>query len=442
MTSEILPWNANDSILIPAKIKTARGISRYAKQLTPREVKQIIATLDSGHYEMGALFLWQKTMAGLKEQIGSLGMDFVGELLDRNDVSIVSVPREILTDYDALHLAEELGMFSPTQAMRLRNVMQTIAHFSASPAEDEEYSERQMMPEEAIHCLRTCIQSVLGHERLDAAIEFQRFREDLEEKLFSVEDSVVRSLLVSPYFFQRTTLRVILAMSKTAEGAQLQHILANANVIIPALWPNMMRPDRWMIGRAYAEVHAEGRKTAASGLRKALLKVHGFDYVPEDLRSRVFLEAANELQSMHFSVNNFYNEPSAIGALASLGTVIPPSVLGQCVTAVLSVRLGNHWGISWAAQERVKQILSGLGNERWGYYLNHCLPSDNIILDKLTDPNIIPRWMELITQYGLDEIELSHRGIARLVRAGAKNKVRTVETLAKTLNTRLLDKST
>ena len=440
MNKEIIPWNANKSLIVPVEAVTAEQIAQYNRQLTAREVTQVLETFKAHHYEMGSMFLWQKTMAGLKVQLGSLGMDFVGKMLDRADISAASLPREVLTDYDAVRLAEELGMFSPTQAMRMRGVLQTVAHFSAPPAEDEEYGERQMTPEEAMHCLRTCVQSVLGQERLQVAIEFQRFRQDLEEKMFSVEDTIVQSLITSPYFFQRTTLRVLLAMAKTAEGAQLQHILANTNVIVPALWPNLMKPDRWMVGRAYAEVHAEGRKTAASGLSKALLKVHGFDYVPEDLRSRVFLQTANDLQNVHFATNNYYNEPAAITALASLGTVIPPSVLGRCITAILCVRLGNHWGRSYAAQERALQMLSSLGEERWKYYLNDCLPADEVILEKLTDENIVKRWNDLVKEYELHEIEITHKTVIKLVRSAAEGKSDQVKSWATTMYKRLTAK--
>ncbi len=413
--------------------------AQYAHQLTTREKKQIVEALDTGNYEMGALFLWQKTMTGLKEQLGSLGMDFVGELLDRNDITADSAATQVLTDYDAVRLAEELGMFSTTQAMRLRNVLQMVAHFSGSSAKEEEDEDRQMVQEEALLCLRTCVQSVLGHEheRLAGALEFANFRRELEERTFSVDDQEVQHLLESPYFFRRTTLRVLLALAKTVQGAQLEHVLANTNVIVPSFWPGLRKPDRWLVGRAYADVHAEGRKTAATGLRKALLKVQGFDYVPEDLRSRTFLNAAAELQNVHFSSNNFYNEPAAIRALASLGTVIPAPALAQCLTAILCVYLGNHYGISRAAQPTAQAMLSNLGELRWKYYLDECLPGDEILLEKLMDANIAERWNILVREYQLSTIDVKDAQVRRVVTNAAKGKAALVVKAAEGLRKRL-----
>ena len=437
MKSEITLSNQQGSLVIPPTAKTPQAIAECARQLTKREVKQIVEAFDVGNYEMGALFLWQKTMTGLKKQFEALGMEFVGELLERNDITVDSAPTQVLTDYDAVRLAQELGMFSPIQAMRIRNVLHMVAHFSEPPAEEEDDEGRQMTLVDALQCLSTCIESVLGRERLEGGMEFAKLRRELEEKTFSVDDQEVQHLLESPYFFRRTTLRVLLALAKTVQGAQLEHVLANTNVIVPSFWPGLRKPDRWLVGRAYADVHAEGRKTAATGLRKALLKVQGFDYVPEDLRSRTFLNAAAELQNVHFSSNNFYNEPAAIRALASLGTGLPAPALAQCLTAILCVYLGNHYGISRAAQPTAQAMLSNLGELRWKYYLDECLSGDEILLEKLMDANIAERWNILVREYQLSTIDVQDVQVKRLVTNAARGKTALVVKAAEILRKRL-----
>lgn len=437
MGNELVLWNPQKSITIPPTAQTPQEIAKYAKQLTTREAKQVIQAFENSNYEMGSLFLWQKTMTGLKRQLGSLGLDFLGEMLDRPDITASSVASQVLTDHDALRLGEDLGMFTPTEAMRLRNVLHLVSHFSEPPAEEDDDDDRQMMPEEAIQCLRSCIQSVLGHERLEGALEFAKFRREFEEKSFRLDDTEIQSLKTSPYFFKRTTLRVLLALVKTAEGAQLQHSLENISLIVPLLWQELLKPDRWLIGRAYAEVHSEGRKTSASGLRKVLVSVKGFDYVPEDLRSRTFLSAADNLINVHFAMQNYYNEPAAIKQLASLGTVIPTPALSKCITSVLCVILGNHWGVCWAAQTSADGIISALGDGRWKYYLNECLAGDEIILEKLTDLNVAKRWCDLIEKYELGSIELSNKNAKNIIQYSAKKLIPSVMAHANTMLNRL-----
>jgi len=435
--SDLVLWNPQSGITIPPEAQSASEIAAYARQLTTREVSQIVGAIEAGNYEMGSLFLWQKAMTGLKKQLASLGMDFVGELLDREDISESSAAVQVITDHDAVRLAGELGVLTPTESMRLRNVLQTVMHFSASPGEDEDEDDRQMMPEEAILCLRTCVQSVLGHERLEGAIEFARFREELEERSFTKEDEEIQSLLASPYFFKRTVIRVLMALAKTSHGAQLEHVLANAVFLVPLLWDALRKPDRWLVGRAYSEVHAEGKTTAAAGLRKLLLGVRGFDYVPEDLRSRTFLAVAAELQNVHFSLNNFYNEPVAIRKLDSLGTTIPIPALAQCMTAVLCVRLGNRYGVSWAAQGTARDMLMQQNRERWVYYLNECLPGDEVILGKLMIEPIAERWIELVKEADLSKLNAKDKDLGGLVREQKAGGSAKIVAAARTLYMRL-----
>ena len=431
MSSKIVLWSPKKGVKLPSSLTTASEIAPHAKQLTKRELNQLVTAFESGNFEMGSLFLWSKTMAGLKKQLASLGMVFIGEMLERPDISNESIATEVLTDHEAVKLAEELGMFTSAQAMRLRRVLEMISFFSNPPSEDDEEEDREMMPEEAMQCLRVCIQNVLGHERLEGAIQFAEFRDHLEEKAFSEEDDEIQSLITSPYFFQRTALRVLLAMVKTSDGAQLENALSNITLIVPIIWDGLLKSDRWLVGRAYAEVHAEGKKTAAAGIRKALLKVKGFDYVPEDLRSRAFLKAAVHLQNIHFSNDNFYNEPVALKNLSSLGSVIPVPALSQCITAILCVRIGNPWGVCWSAQPNVKKILKNINESRWKYYFDDCLPGDDIILKKLQDSDIAERWCEFIDENDLEELQLEKKISRDLLSASRTNIASKVTTIAR-----------
>lgn len=382
-------WKPRDVVDVPPSATTAQEIASIAKQLSPRELRQLVQTFDAGAFDIASTFVWTRTMAGLKNQFAALGVNFIAEMLDRPDIRSDAEIHEVLTDYEAVRLAEELGMFGSTHALRLRHALETVTHFSNPPADADDEG---MMPEEAISTLRTCVQTILGHEEVSVALEFVEFRRRLEAEVLPANAPEINGLASSAYFFRRTVLRVLLAGSKTASGAQLENLLANLNVLLPVLWPDLMAPDRFMVGRAYSEVHSDGQTKAASGLRSALVKVAGFDYVPENLRSRAFIEAAVRLQTAHFDWDNFQNEPSPMRALASLGSSIPMPAFAQCMTAVLLVRIGNRYGTSWNAQPDAIAVLDGITGERWTYFFDNCLPSDDALLSALQDEIVAANW--------------------------------------------------
>ena len=130
------------------------------------------------------------------------------------------------------------------------------------------------------------------------------------------------------------------------------------------------------MGHAYAEAFADGKTTSVGGLKSALLKVKGFDYVPENLRSDTFIKAAEAIFKAHEGLNNFYNEPTPVKNLT--------------------------------------------------YYLNNVLPSDTRILDKLESSKPLSQWMNLVDEYGLATLEIKNTGVSRLIKASSeKNESRT-----------------
>lgn len=433
LTPEV--WRPRDVVEVPATASTATEIASLAKQLSPRELQQVVQTFENGLYEMGTTFVWTRTMSGLKAQLGSLGMDFVGELLDRPDIRADSEVHEVLTDFDAVRLAEELGMFGSSHAMRLRHNLEVIAHFSRPP---DDVDADGMMPEEAISVLRTAVQTVLGHESLDIAVEFAQFRSKLEDEVLADDAAELSGLVASAYFFQRTVVRVLMAGVKSTSGAKLENVLANTNTILPKLWPGLMDPDRYLVGRSYAEVHADGQTKAASGLRSALLKVSGFDYVPEDLRSNTFVEAAGRVLQAHFGMNNFYNEPAPTRALASLGSSIPIPAFAQCMTAVLCVRIGNQYGVSWNAIGPASEILSTVTVDRWKFFFDRCLPSDDVLLGKLQQNETAERWIELMQDTSrVAGLQLANPLSQKLLDASIAGELNRVKRRAQSLNSKI-----
>jgi hypothetical protein len=365
---------------------------------------------------MVATFVWSKASAVLKKQIATLGMDFVGEMLGRPDLNAHSDPATSIADYEAIRLAEDLALVKPTQALRLKNALNLINHFTALDLETS--SDELMDVNEATSILRYCIDSILGRPSFDVAFRFAEFRKNLTEKTFKTDDSNLAAITTAPYFFVRTTLSVLLSVVKTSKGASQEHALGNLNVLLPALWQGLREPEKWQIGQAYAEVSAEGNRTATTGIKSALLKVHGFDFVPESLRSTAFTEAAARVLAAHFAYQNYYNEREPMEILAALGTAIPKPAFAKCMEATLAVYLGNYYGIAYASQAAAKSVLDSLRPEQWEYYFNECIRRDRTVLDKLSaEDKPTKRWVQLVEDYRLSKIKVREQMIAKLLKA-------------------------
>jgi hypothetical protein len=298
-------------------------------------------------------------------------------------------------------------MLTATQAMRLVHSHEIVNHF-ASIDEDSLSDEETMTQEEAILCLRVCVQGVLGHEKIGVAEDFSVFRRLLESKTFTAESQEVIRLEQSPYLFVRTAISVLLSVLRKGSGATLEHASRNALLIIPMLWGRLKKAERWQIGQAYATEFNEGHKETVRALHAVLVAVKGFDYVPENLRSSTFTRVASSVIAAHQGSNNFYNEPAPMRELANLGTSIPSPALPLCMTAALCVKLGNQYNHAWNAQSASNEVLNSISKERWLYYLEDRLAHDLVILPKLVSSGKpLQRWIDLVSEQGLDSSELS-----------------------------------
>lgn len=399
--SDVTIWKSTNVPVLPKKIEVSEMITR-GLQLSGKDQTQILRAFNDGSYEMVSSYIWTKAINALKSQLGKMGTSFIAEMLDRTDISEHSNLQQAISDYEALRLAEELGVISGTSAFRLKRSMETVNHFNQPDLEDED--ENDLTEEEAKNIIRSCIQGVLGYSKIEAALDFKKFRTKLEESTLNDESPDVIKLIQSPYFFHRTTLRILLAIIKGASGAQLENSLANANLIIPKIWDDLQHPEKYQVGRSYSELFSDGKTKAASGLKQVLLKVKGFDFVPEDLRSTSFIKAANEVLFAHENVDNFYNEPSPMANLSRMGSTIPSPAFAVCITATLCVKLGNYWGISHNAQDSASILIKGVSKDRWVYFFNECLVSNQRILYKLTEQRPLSNWMRLFSERLIDSM--------------------------------------
>jgi hypothetical protein len=202
-------------------------------------------------------------------------------------------------------------------------------------------------------------------------------------------------------------------------------------------WPNLKQPERWQIGQSYASEFADGKRDSVKALHSALVAVRGFDYVPENLRSNTFTRVANSVISAHQGMNNFYNEPAPMQELANLGSSIPGPAVATCMTAVLCVKLGNVYGVSWQAQVAADRVVSEISPDRWKYYLDGRLEFDRIILPKLIQDGPVSRWMDLIGECSIDPKGIASKPIRDLVTASLAKKTDRVKQIAGGLNQKL-----
>lgn len=402
--NELSIWSGPEDVYLPEINKSTSPIDNIIKRannsvVSARQQSQIISAFKIGAYDMGAEYAWRFTMATLKEKISSLGMKFVGEMLNRDDITEYASPEVVLTDNDAISLADQLGIISKTGSLKLRHAQEMLNHFFSKNCEES------LTAFDAMSIIESSVKYVLGQKDVAVSLEFNKFRTRLQTESLPKDDVQLQMLVSSALFHIRTVINVLLSNAKTAKSATLEHTLANLNTVLPLVWDMIADKDKWNVGMTYRDVVTDGNDKAAIGMKKALMKVKGFDFVPESLRSNTFKKAARAVIDTHFAFNNYYNEPAVVRSLSKLGSTIPSPALQECMDAYLVVYLGNMYGVSIDAAPIAKNELLAITHDRWEYFFNNIITKDEIILLYITEPNQLGRFANLLFEIGKDPFQ-------------------------------------
>ena len=370
----------------------------FNRSLSNNDANKIVKAYDNGLYDMAAEYIWSRTISTLKKNIMKFGEEFVAEMLDRPDISSV----DDISEYEVITLSSDLGFINQTAKIEFMQFSEIIQHYMSNEDPDEEFPLTKVSD-----IVRSCVKHVLGFEKVEYEISFVSFRNRLRTEYIIEGHEIYTQLKLAPYFYKRTVFKTMMNLAKTTkDSAEREIILNNMITIFVEIWSALSSEEKWVIGRSYAQCLSDGDNKLLIALKSVLLKVKGFDYVPENLRSNTYIIAAKDLLSAHQGMNNFYNEPSKAKYLAQMGNSIPAPAFGNCMTAVLACKLGNSYGISWDAQTYLDEILQTVSKDRWSYYLNSVLPYDRVILYKLCVDIPADRWIELVEKYSLEKIDI------------------------------------
>lgn len=402
-------WQSNSGIELP-KVATLDVILNYNYQLKTRELSAISQNYNAGFFEMASESIWNRSIAILRNRVLALGLQFVSEMVGIDNLDYI----QNLPAFEVINLAMELGFINATGKMRLTHANEIVQH----------YLERDVMEEmpqnESDSVIRPCIQYILGYEDSNIQIEYTDFRTSLKVEDFSGNPTKLESLNASPYFYKKTTIRTLVNLLSSTEGAEFETVESNFILIIKTIWKDLTSDDKYFLGLTFSKHKNDGNTKLISAFTKALMSVRGFDYVPENLRSLTFIEAAKNLKSIHYAMNNFYNEPSAVKELNRMGTKIPKPAIKECISATLMVLLGNAYGRSFEAIEPAEDILQKLSQSDWIYYIEQCLPNDEEVLQKISSGGArVERWCNIVKEFDLKSFEYQNSKIQEFIKFSA-----------------------
>jgi len=352
-----------------------------------------------GDFVTAANAVWDRAINLLRKRILSLGEEFVADMVESDDLDYV----RNLPAYRVIDLAHDLGFIDKSGRRKLQSANEQYNFFNNTDAEDYE----EMPQDEANIIIKNCISYILCTTDDSFGLQFNDFREKLKTgAITELYDDDKAMFATCPYFYLKTTVRSLLKLFRDTDGIEFDNVTRNMNAVFPVIWDRLKIEERRALADAYTD-YSELDDVREKIIKDVMLQVRGFDYVKENVRSRMYIQTAKKLIDIHFGMQNFYNEPRAIKNLEDLGTVIPKLALKECVTAILYVKLGNQYGTSWRAEEVADRMLSNLTEEDWITYLENYMIEEDHLLDCIEQSRKMRnKWKEVIETYNLKKLNI------------------------------------
>lgn len=381
-------------------ITDIKSLVPYAIAIPDKTRNKIVNYYMNCDFETSVEKIWQRAITILRKRILSLGEEFVADMVGIDESDYL----QNLPPYTLICLAHELGFIDKSGKQKLLYSNDIFNHYAGNDADEYE----EMPQDEANVVIKNCISYILCYDADSFGWQMNDFREKLKSgRITDLYEDVDTMFSTSPYFYLKTTVRSLLNLFRETEDIELENVTENMTILFPAIWENLKFEERRALADTYEFFNSKNDGVRTKSLANILLKVKGFDYVAENTRSRTFIKVANLLKSAHFEVNNFYNEPPHIKKLESLGTKIPDLALKECLTAIIFVKIGNSYGISWAAQPYADKLLSRITVEQWTTYLESYMKDEPDLVNYIKNNQTIRnRWKDLVKEYKLKELNI------------------------------------
>jgi len=368
----------------------------------PKPVQEkVVKYYKAGDFATATEHVWPRAINILRRRILSLGEDFVADMVETTDLEYVKE----LPAYKVIELASELGFIDKKGKRQLLSANEYYNYFQNIEADDYE----EMPKDEANIIIKNVVRYILYNDEYSFGFQFNNFREKLKtgriSELFEDDEVMFESC---PYFYLKTTVRSLLNLFSDTEGIEFDNVSINMNSFFPKAWGRLKFDERRALADMYSDYQSNRDSKRVNVLSKIMVAVHGFDYVKENERSRTYIAVARKLKDIHFSMNNFYNEPSQIKLLEDLGTVIPSLALKDCITAILFIKLGNQYGTSWSAENIADRLLARLTETEWRTYLEQYFKEEEELQYYITNCNQMrKKWKNVIATYKLKELNIT-----------------------------------
>lgn len=294
----------------------------------------------------GALnFLWDETIKALRRLVVNFDLQYflnVAQTINAKYKNLNTADDlEALGDHDLLEICRRIGLVSDINYKRLENVNYLRNHASAAHPNENSVSGIEMLS-----LLENCLKYAIVAKPDHSVIIIRQLFENIRTKQIPVEDFtlIAKDLLKQPQ--ERIDDFLLSIFGVYIDPRTDAPIRKNIDRLTPHIWDEVTEDTKFRIGSKFGTYRKNGDVERRTAVQKFLETVDGQEYKDEDSLAAELLEKLQNLKTVHFDFNNFYNEYSHAKSIADSipAAGVPNAVRKFFVKVICLCYIGNGKG--------------------------------------------------------------------------------------------------
>lgn len=301
----------------------------------------------------GALnFLWDETIKALRRLVASFDLQYflnVAQTINGKYKNLnTAEDLEAIGDHDLLEICRRIGLVNDINYKRLENVNYLRNHASAAHPNDNSVSGIEMLG-----LLESCLKYAIVAKPDHSVIAIKQLFENIRTKVIPSEDFEIigQDLCKQPQ--ERIDDFVLSIFGVYTDVRTEAQVRKNTDRLTPHIWDYVSEETKYAIGSKFGVYRKNGDVDRKDFVQKFLETVGGQHYKDEDSLAAELMEKLQNLKTVHFEWNNFYNEyyhaKSIEESIPTTG--IPSSVRKLFVKVICLCYVGNGKGYKEGVDE-------------------------------------------------------------------------------------------
>ncbi|GGF40803.1 hypothetical protein [Echinicola rosea] len=306
----------------------------------------------------GALnFLWDETIKALRRLVSNFDLEYflqVSRTINSKYKNLNSADDlEAIGDHDLLEICRRIGFVNDINYRRLEHVNYLRNHASAAHPNENSITGLEML-----NLLESCLKYAITAKPDHSLIQIKQLFENIRTKEIPKDDFPIigQDLLKQPQ--ERVDDFLLSIFGIYSDPRTQAPVRKNIDRLTPHIWQSTTEDTKFRIGAKFGVYRKNGDVDRKDAVQKFLETVNGEHYKDEDSLAAELLEKLQNLKTVHFEWNNFYNEYSHAKSIdASIPANGIPDAVRKLFVKVISIcYVGNGKGYRQGIDENAAEF--------------------------------------------------------------------------------------